>query len=592
MRRVTARSDCRRAATAVALVALLLALPALLGGCAKDERAAPTDPWPLTLDEPGLLAYAAVTLPESVRDDALAKLSGWHPRGLSAGRPLVVVHLDAKTYGGPVALFAPVADADAFHASLRECAALHDLGDGHYRLDPPRNSGLQMLTLLITGAMQGASPLAMLGSMADTPASFGFELSEEDGQAIFAPSFEAAVACRSVLRSLDGFASAPPHTVVLSLDLARLRTVYAEPLAKAESQLRGVLSGAGTAGALGAAMMMKRGHGAGGPELPVNWELLWALKDMFALGHVEAAQLAADFPPEVWKLMAGEPEAEDSPDNATPDAASRRGHEDEGDEPAGDDEARRDARGTADIEKFFELLGGPVTARVRLTPASSVAGVLAAAAPTPEIADARFVFAADPKTFAPAVAAWCAPIAEVVKGRGPPAQRYADEFARLLGAWDGLLAVVPAQDGRAMLLAGLAPGRAIEADAWRAWLEPLLATAHIEGFGGSLVDEVQTDGRHVLRDAGGAIALSYGAADDVVWAVAGEQSAPTAAALSAFREARASRAALAAGKTPVLRLDAPFGSRDGGAGTRSLHAAIRVNGDEVQLSWQYAARDR
>jgi len=329
------------------------------------------------------------------------------------------------------------------------------------------------------------------------------------------------------------------------------------------------------------------------PELPVNWELLWALKEMFAVGHVEAAQLAVDASPRFWELVGALPEHvsqaagaspgdADMPDDTEPSRDGAEAPDDHEDRPRDDDGP--DAAELEDMGKLYRAVGTQ-SARVRLTPRSSLAEVLAALKPAPEVEGARLVLAADPQTFAPAVAAWCRPIAELVKGRGPPAQRYADEMARLLGAWDGLLAVVPAPDQQLMVFASLAPGRSLEPDAWRAWLEPLLATAHVEGFGGVLVEEVQSDGRHVWRDAGGATALSYGFVDDIVWAATGEKAAPPVAALAAFRAARAVRGGAGAALAPVFRVDVPLDEA-------GLGLALQVHGDEVQISWQLTERER
>jgi len=543
------------ARVAALFVAVLVLLP---GGCAEQRPATTTHAWPLSLDEPGLLAYTALSLPDEVQADLLHGLTDWEPRGLRHGAPLILAHLDEKTYGGPIALMLPVDDHKAFQASLGECTTLSALGNGRYRYDVPPDSPLRAASMMMA-RMQGGSPLSMLTSMADAPqTSFGFELADEGDHAILAPSFEAIGACRRVVRATDGFAGAPPHTMVASLNLMRWRLVYAEQIAQSESQLRSLLSGAGTAGALGAAAMMGRGEGgAGGGQLP-NWELLWALKDMFAFGSVEAMQFSADASPEFWARLARDEE---------PDQVEERDMDDE-----------RPRLGEA-WESFLEL--PELRMRLQLAADSPMRPLVGAAVPAPAMEGAVLVLAADPQRFAAAFAQWCKPIAEVVKGRGPPAQRYLDELAGLLGAWNGLLAVVRTEDDGLLLMGSLAPGRGQEAEAWRHWLEPLLSSANVEGFNGKLVDEARADGVHALRAADGAVALSYGFADDIVWAVLGEVSAPPGPGLAAFRQARAARALPPTSEVTALRASLPDGAVD-----------VALHGDEMQLTWRPSARER
>ncbi len=542
---------------------LVVALGLLLDGCTEQLPVATTEAWPLSLDEPGLLAYTALTLPDDVQAAMLRGLTDWEPRGLRHGAPLVLVHLDEKTYGGPVAILLPIDDRKAFQASLNECTTLSALGNGRYRYDVPPDSPLLGASMLFA-RMQGGTPLSMLTSMADAPrTSFGFDLADEGDHAILAPSFEAVGACRRVVRATGGFSKAPPHTVVTSLNLARLRLAYADEIARSESQLRSLMSGAGTAGALGAAAMMSHGESgrpADGGRLP-NWELLWALKDMLAFGDVEALQFSADASPEFWERL----DRSEIPDPDEERSSHRR-------PPA-----------FGDLwETFLEL--PELRVRMQVSAASPLRPLLDAAAPAPTMDGALLVLAADPKRFSSSFAQWCRPIAEVVKGRGPPSQRYLDELSGLLDAWSGLLAVVRTQEGDLLLMGSLSPGLGRDAEAWRHWLEPLLSSANVEGFSGKLESEVRADGVTALRAADGAVALSYAFADDIVWAMPGEVAAQPDTELAAFRQARDARAMTivsgAAASIESLRVSLA----DAGA-------EVTVQGDEVQLTWRPSARE-
>jgi hypothetical protein len=632
MRRVTARSVRRRAAGAAASapsasaasaasaesaesaasalratagLLLVLALLLLLApGCGEKPSAGAGDVWPLTLQDQGLLAYAALTLPAQVQSDLLRGLLGWEPAGLREDAPLVVVHLDEKTYGGPVALLLPVADRKAFHASLESCDALQQLGGGRWRYDVPPDSPLRAISFVLA-RLRGGSPLEMLASLADAPqTSFGFELADEGGHVLVAPSFEATGACRNVVRATDGFVSTPPHAFVASLDLTRLRLVYAEQIADSESQLRAALSGAGAAGALGG--MLGDGHGGagGGLSLPVNWELLWALKDMLAFGDAEALQFHADASPAFWEHIDRLAKHDADGDTGDGETDDDTGDGETDDDAGGDEAAERDGRERRDEREERDEIGGlddgapgspsdgrvlfeslpELGLRVQLAADAPLRAVAAAGAPAPAIDGALLVLAADAPRFAPAFAHWCRPIAEVVKGRGPPAERYLDELSRLVGAWGGLLALVPASEDSLLLVGSLAPGRALEADAWRQWLGPLLTTARVEGFGGELVTEERADGVHLLHSADGGVAASYRVEDDLAWAALGEVGAVPDAALSAFRAALVARASGApAPDVAVTSLRLALADAE---------AQVSVHGGHVELTLRPAARER
>ena len=484
---------------AVLLLAALSA--AALPACGKKPAAGPDELWPLTVDEPAVLGYAAVNLPRAELTALLRSLLGWAPAGLADGRPLVALRLESATFGGPLAIMAPLEDGRAFDASLKDNPLVEVTGEGRYRVRLPPESGLGMLMLLSSagGMSSPAEVFAALQRGVETD--FPFQVEQRDGIAFAAPSFEALTLCRSLHARLDG---PPPADVLLSVDLARVRTVYAEEIRSARDQFRALISGA----RVGAPLLMGM-QVDGGVHLPVNWELLWALLEMFDLEQFAAAQL--------W-LSVPVPAAA-----ATPAATAAGG------------EADRDAAfdpGGA-IERLTKI-----SLRVRLSENSPLRAVVDGLRPAPGLAGAWAEAAADPDVFARAFAHWSRPVAAVVKGEGPPCDRYVDELAALLGGWGGHVALVPdAQELPVLLLSARESG--VTPERWLAWLTPLLATAHVEGLPADARPERLDDGTLVVRDAYGEVVLRGRLDDGVFWVATGESAEPGPALLQPFREATA-----------------------------------------------------
>src|SRR6185436_9827446 len=102
-----------------ALLTLAALSAAALPACGEKAPAGPAERWPLTVDEPAVLGYAAVSLPRAERTALLQSLLGWVPAGLSDDRPFVALRLESATFGGPLAVMAPLEDGRAFDASLK-----------------------------------------------------------------------------------------------------------------------------------------------------------------------------------------------------------------------------------------------------------------------------------------------------------------------------------------------------------------------------------------------------------------------------------------------------------------------------------------
>jgi hypothetical protein len=145
------------------------------------------------------------------------------------------------------------------------------------------------------------------------------------------------------------------------------------------------------------------------------------------------------------------------------------------------------------------------------------------------------VAAAEPQAFAAAFAQWFRPIAAVVKGEGPPCDRYVDELAALLGGWGGRLALVPGAGDAPVLLVS-ARETDVSLQRWLDWLAPLLATARVEGLPADQRPERLDDGTLVLRDALGQLALRARLDDGVLWIVSGDAADPPLDLVQRFRE--------------------------------------------------------
>jgi len=476
------RVSTRALARPFLLLAVLSA--ATLAGCGDRPPAGPEELWPLSFAEPGVLGYAALSLPPAELSRLLEGLLGWAPAGLASDRPLVAVRLESATFGGPIAVIAPLVDPGAFTASLASSPCVEVLGEGRYRVRLPRGSALGALMLLssTSGSLSPASVLSALQQGIDT--SFPLQIERQGDLAFAVPSFEALSLCRGLRDRLGGPAPAP---VVLSVDLARVQSVYAEPIRAAREQLRALISGA----RVGAPLLMGLAAGRG-LELPVNWELLWALLDMFEARQFAAAQLRLSLRPSS--------------------------------DPAESAESAGDLAGW--LGRLEEL-----SLRVRLEEGSRLRTLVESLRPAAPLDDAWLEAGADPSAFASAFAQWSRPVAAVVKGEGPPCDRYVRELADLLGGWDGRLAIAPGGNGEPVLLVALRDSE-ITLQRWLDWLQPLLATAHVEGL--QAIERLD-DGALVLRDDAKRVALRGRIDTGVLWLAPGDAADPPSDLLNRFR---------------------------------------------------------
>jgi hypothetical protein len=516
-----------------------------IAACGRTPDVRPDEPWPLTISDPAVIAYAAVDQVALGVEEFATDALGWRPDGLAEDRPVVLVHFDKRTYGGSLGVLFPLRDERAFLASLERAPSLEALGNGRYRLHIPAESTIGM-ALAMASRLDGSSPLDAFNAMANAASAiFPLHVEVRDEHALVAPSFEGLGVCTSLLRTTGGFVESPAETLVVSLNLDRVRVIHAETLRAWEDRLRSLVSGVQSGGALMGMMAMASRQDTGPPPLPVNWEMVWALKEMLQGDEMEALQL---------RISLGTPVPVPVPSEAEDEFGS--------DEP---------------LDGFFDIPEA-MSVRIAFSDDSRIADVLETITADAEVEGALFTLRVDPERFPRAFAEWCRPLAEVVKGEGPPCDRYLDDLVSLLSGWDGLLTLRPGDDGSPMLLLGMASDQALDSEALTDWLEPFLASARIEGLGDGVRAETLPDGRRVFMDAQGEPTLTVGQTGGVLWIAPGASGPPDVRARAAVEAALADPGD---GGTPGLRI-----SGDG------VDLALSVQDRELGLDLRVREHDR
>lgn len=494
---VTVRPAARRVCLAV-----LTAVSVVIAGCGGEPDVRPDEPWPLTISDPAVIAYAAVDQVGLGVEDFATNALGWPPDGLDEDLPVVLVHFDARTYGGSLGVLFPLKDERAFLASLDRAPSLESLGSGRWRLHIPSESTIGMAMAMVS-RLNGTSPLEAFNALAAAGSvTFPLQVEIRDGHALVAPSIEALGVCSSLLRRTDGFVDSPPEMLVVSLNLDRVRVIHAETIRAWEDRFRSLISGVQSGGALMGMMAMATSQDTGRPPLPVNWEMVWALKEMFQGDEMDALQL---------RLGDGIPVPVPS-------------------------EADEEFGGDGPLDGFVDIPGS-MSMRVAFSGDSRIGDVLETITADPEVEGGAFTLRVDPERFPRAFAEWCRPLAEVVKGEGPPCDRYLDDLVGLLSGWDGLLTLRAGDDGMPMLLLGMSSEEALDSEALTDWLEPFFASARIEGWGDGVRAETLPDGRRVFMDAQGEPTLTVGQTGVVLWIAPGGSSPPDANSVAAVEAA-------------------------------------------------------
>lgn len=516
-------------------------LAACLGACGREAPAASAEPWPLTLEQPGVAGYVAARFAATERDQLFQGLVGGAPQGLDAAHPLVLLYLDSQVFGGSCAVLLPVADEQAFLASLAGLPGVQAGPRGEYVLEPGHESGLGRLMLLASGLRGATSMLDVFRALQSLgPPRLAFHARVQDGTALLAPTFEAGSACAEVLRATRAFRHDPPRGLVASFDLERLRTVHAEDIARLEDQLRGLAGGARAAGLAG--MFGRMGRGGEAEGLPflsrVNWDVVWALKEMLAADSLAALQVQLDLPSA---------------------------------------EVVADGAGRNPVDTLFGALDGlqGLEARVRFEPGSRWQALVATLRPAPDLPGAALLLRADGPAFARAFAEWLRPLAEVVQGRGAPCDRYVDELASILGGFGGTLALHLPENGAWSLLAdaGAAPPDALSR--LSAWVAPLLVALRLEDAAGALGVREEEDGRLQLVGADGGVGATLGRSGEVLWLQPGAADEAPAASADLVRVLSAPVPPGA----PALRVTLPWGDAEARAEDGELHLQLRRRDD-------------
>lgn len=389
--------------------------------------------WPLTLDVPAVLGYAAGRS-EGALERGLLELGGWQLTGTDPSRPEVLLLLDATVLGAPLGLALPVTDPAAFEASVAVCRDVVPVGDGRYRLTLPPDHPLRLALL---AAQAGPS----LGSLADAmrmldqlaPLSTTLSLSFHEGYALLVPSFEAGLVARRVLSELP-LERALSGALVFAIDVERVRDTFHDEIEARLQQARALLTGAQMAGLAGmlASAAAPRGAGPLGGGLPVSGEFLWTLLDMLSLDDVGAVGL------QVQGLGLAE-----------------------------DGSPQRSAGQPLEVQL-----------RLRRLRASSFTRVMDSLRPVP-VPERGAALAADPGAFRQALVTWCAPLGPLAKGEGPPAERWLARLGELLAPWSGRAELHLDRDASLFAL-GLEPGQRFDQSGWLRWSDELLDAAGVD----------------------------------------------------------------------------------------------------------------
>ncbi len=478
--------------------------------------------WPLTVDEPGVVGYAAMpAAPSSLLHGVAADVLGWQPEGLAQVLPVAVVHLDPTTFGGRFAVVLAVEDGTAFLDSLDRCASVEPLGSGEYQALVRRDSelarGLTALDAMLSAGSRTDQIMAALSAMGDTgPQVIDFHALVDDGLAVITPSFEARGVTSAFARRVSGLrrqaaelpaggGGRPPEAgLIVSFDVTRGRVVYHEQIKHAVDGLRTLVVGAQGAGLgmlLNDSLGDRDGASVDRPELPeISWDTVQALMEMADLGSVRAVQLSV----------------------------------------------RLDTAALADLQTTTPEVSGFVM-RIDQDPTSPVGRLMASAAPAPRVPEALGVGRAEPDPFARALADFMLPLAESEHGRGGPARASIESLHELLLPWAGVITVLP-WSGSGLVAAPLRDPSAVDPPALLAWFEPLLA-----GTGISLEGRIDStaDGRWQGLDDAGEPVLTAGVHDDVLWIGPGDIRDPPRALLES---ASASARGPMPGSGPALML--------------------------------------
>ena len=503
-----------------ALTTTLIVLALFVPACGGDGPVVDaSDPWPLRVPVPGVIGYVTLELTSQATKELLRELVGSTPLGLADGR-VVALALDPLALGGAVGVVLPVANEEAFRASLEIMPGFEPLGDGRLRLRLAAESGLAMAIAVYASFTAEASALGMLGAVG----SFGDQVltvyvDVTDGRAFVVPTFDAASAARRACAAIAGLDE--PGRAVLTLDLERCVTAYRDALETARRRLLGAL------GTAQGALAQARSGGAGDPADDPQQELLQRF-----YGLLETTRFGGDDITGVQFL-------------ARPDRAL-----------LGPEALAEDRFGGFDALDF----------RFAWSDASSLGHVLEALRPVPTVSNADLLLRFDPELARVEVDENLTTLFELLTGLPPgSAATWESLLGDLLARMDGLVAVLdPPGKEPSVVAFRLRPGATFD---WRGLIESVAAAAPNLDLEGMDWVGIGPDA-HVLMDASGTRRLTLGVTEGVAWIGGGDRlRVPTEAC-----------AALAASVDtppadgPVLSLNA-----------RRARAALRVAGREAVL---------
>lgn len=195
----------RAAAVLAALV--LIVVP----GCGREEPP-PRETWPLRVGDDAVLGYGAQTGAGGRLAPLVGDHLGWRPDGLPETGWVLLVLLDPAVYDALGALVIPLADAEAFEASLASTSRARRGPDGWRLLIEP-HTWLDVMTRArrVLEAASSHSPMAVVRAVSEGflgPGEGGealeLDVVLEDDRVLVVPSFEARAVCRRVAERVGG----------------------------------------------------------------------------------------------------------------------------------------------------------------------------------------------------------------------------------------------------------------------------------------------------------------------------------------------------------------------------------------------------
>lgn len=499
---------------------VLLGLVVLvLTACGGDDLPADADdPWPLRVPVPGVIGYATVDTSAEDIGGWVSRLVGSKPLALADGR-VVLLALDPLALGGAAGMVLPVADEEAFLASLELMPQVETLGNGRFRLRLAPDSGLAFAIAAYATFNAEPSALGMLGAVGGLgPQVLTVFVEARDGRAYIVPTFEAASSARRACAAIAGLEK--PTALVLTLDTERAVTAHRDALENTRRRLLGLL---------GTAEGILSRHEVEDDTPAEDLRRRMAERARSILESVDIR--SGDILGMQWRAAPSDP----------------------------------DISGRDPLDVFEDLVRAQEF-RFAWSESSQLGRILEAMDPVPADLEATFLMRLDPRALEGALDLGFDTLLELFAGMTPETgAALGSVLEDVLDRMDGLIAVPRPSDAEgAVLIFSLRPGATFDGAA----LARSFAEALPEVDAGEIEVLSMAEGAYVIREADGSRLATLGESAGMAWVGDGERIRPPSDACAAL----AARARELPDEGPVLLLD-----------TDLLRLGMRVQGRQATL---------